>query len=207
VAPSVSRLIASDRTVVVTQELQRGVVGDLTILPELAAAAEPAVAAAAKIVVAAREAGVAVVHCVAARRADGRGSNANARLFTATARLGSLEPGSPAVEVVPELGPEPEDIVLARLHGVGPMGGTDLDGVLRHLGARTVVGVGVSVNVGMTSFVMDAVNAGYQFVLPRDAVAGVPAEYADAVIDNSLALLATVTTTDAIVDAWATAAP
>ena len=65
------------------------------------------------------------------------------------------------------------------------------------------VGVGVSVNVGMTSFVMDAVNGGYQFVLPRDAVAGVPADYADAVIDNTLALLATVTTVDAIVDAWA----
>lgn len=148
-----------------------------------------------------------IVHCVAARRADGRGSNANARLFAATARLGSLEPGSPAVEVVPELGPEPEDIVLCRLHGVGPMGGTDLDGVLRHLGATTVVGVGVSVNVGMTSFVMDAVNGGYQFVLPRDAVAGVPADYADAVIDNTLSLLATVTTTDELLDAWVPATP
>jgi hypothetical protein len=49
---------------------------------------------------------------------------------------------------------------------------------------------------------MDAVNHGYQFVLPRDAVAGVPAAYADAVIDNSLSLLATVTSTDAVVAAW-----
>jgi nicotinamidase-related amidase len=49
---------------------------------------------------------------------------------------------------------------------------------------------------------MDAVNAGYQVVLPRDAVAGVPKEYADAVIDNSLALLATVTTTDEVIGAW-----
>ena len=105
--------------------------------------------------------------------------------------------------VVPELGPEPDDIVLTRLHGVGPMGGTDLDGVLRHLGATSVIGVGVSVNVGMTSFVMDAVNGGYQFILPRDAVAGVPSEYADAVIDNTLALLATVTTVADVVSAWA----
>ena len=49
---------------------------------------------------------------------------------------------------------------------------------------------------------MDAVNHGYQFVLPRDAVAGVPADYADAVIDNTLSLLATVTSTDAVVAAW-----
>jgi nicotinamidase-related amidase len=63
---------------------------------------------------------------------------------------------------------------------------------------------GVSVNVAVTNLVMDAVNRGYQVVLPRDAVAGVPADYADAVIDNTLSLLATVTTVDALVAAWAT---
>jgi nicotinamidase-related amidase len=57
--------------------------------------------------------------------------------------------------------------------------------------------------VAITNLVMDAVNHGYQVVLPRDAVCGVPADYADAVIDNTLALLATVTTTDEIAAAWA----
>jgi hypothetical protein len=33
-------------------------------------------------------------------------------------------------------------------------------------------------------------------------VAGVPADYADAVIDNTLALLAAVTTVDELVAAW-----
>jgi len=83
------------------------------------------------------------------------------------------------------------------------MDGTDLDAVLRNLGARTVVGVGVSVNVGMTNFAMDAVNAGYQFVLPRDAVAGIPEDYAEAVIEHTLSLLATVTTVDEIRACWA----
>ena len=87
------------------------------------------------------------------------------------------------------------------------MTGTDLDSVLRNMGIRTLVGVGVSVNIAITNFVMDAVNRGYQFVLPRDAVAGVPREYAQAVIDNTLALLATVTTTDAITQAWARFVP
>ena len=82
------------------------------------------------------------------------------------------------------------------------MAGTDLDFILRNLNIKTIVGVGVSVNVAITNFVMDAVNRGYQFVLPRDAVAGVPREYADAVIDNTLSLLATVTTTSAVADAW-----
>ena len=54
----------------------------------------------------------------------------------------------------------------------------------------------------MTNFVMDAVNLGYRFVLPRDAVAGVPEEYADAVIDTTLSLLATVVTTDDVLAVW-----
>jgi hypothetical protein len=39
-------------------------------------------------------------------------------------------------------------------------------------------------------------------VIPRDAVAGIPADYADAVIDNTLSLLATITTTDDLLEAW-----
>jgi nicotinamidase-related amidase len=149
---------------------------------------------------------VPVIHCLALRRRDGRGGTRNARLFAATDKLGiDLLPGSGG-DLVPELGPAPEDIVLTRLHGIGPMGGTDLDAVLRNLGVTTIVGTGVSVNVAITNFAMDAVNAGYRFVLPRDAVAGVPADYADAVIDNTLSLLATVTIAETVTGTWRHAA-
>ncbi len=57
-------------------------------------------------------------------------------------------------------------------------------------------------NVAITNLVMDAVNAAYRVVIPRDAVAGIPADYADAVIDNTLSLLATITTTDELLAAW-----
>ncbi len=82
------------------------------------------------------------------------------------------------------------------------MGGTDLDSILRNLGVTTIVAVGVSVNVAITNLVMDAVNAAYRVVLPRDAVAGIPADYAGAIIDNTLSLLATVTTTDDLIEEW-----
>lgn len=197
-------LVDPAHTVVVTQECQNGVIGPEAALPQLAEIARRhMVPAAARLVAAARAADVPVVHCVAARRADGQGSNANARLFQGMRKLPvALLPGTPAVEVIPEIGVAPSDVVLTRLHGLGPMGGTDLDPVLRNLGATTIVGVGVSVNVGMTNFAMDAVNAGYQFVLPRDAVAGIPEDYADAVIDNTLSLLATVTTVDDVAACW-----
>ena len=65
-----------------------------------------------------------------------------------------------------EIGVDPADLVLPRHHGLGPMSGTELDPILRNLGITTIVGVGVSVNVGMTNFAFDAVNLGYQFVMP-----------------------------------------
>jgi nicotinamidase-related amidase len=202
-----AELVHPTHTAVVTQECQNGVIGERAALPELAAAARGGmVAAAARLVHTARTVGVPVVHCVFARRADGRGSNDNARLFRAARRAPvTLLPGSPEVEVIAEIGVDERDIVLTRLHGIGPMGGTELDPVLRNLGATTIVGVGVSVNLGMTSFAMDAVNAGYQFVLPRDAVAGVPADYVEAVLDHSLALIATLVKVDDVVAAWAEA--
>jgi isochorismate synthase EntC len=39
--------------------------------------------------------------------------------------------------------------------------------------------------------------------MPTDAVAGVPADYAEAVIKNTLSLVATLTTTAAVLSAWA----
>jgi len=47
--------------------------------------------------------------------------------------------------------------------------------VLRNLGIRTIVAAGVSVNVALSNLVFDGVNVGYQVVVPRDAVAGLPA--------------------------------
>jgi nicotinamidase-related amidase len=197
-------LVAPGHTALVTQECQNGVIGEQAVFPELAAVARAGmIGNAARLTKAARAVAVPVVHCLALRRADGLGSSSNARIFGAARKSGVvLQPGSPAAEVVPEIGVEDTDLVLTRYHGLGPMGGTDLDAVLRALGVTTVVGIGVSVNVGMTNFVMDAVNAGYQFALPRDAVAGIPPSYADAVIDNTLSLLATVVTTDDVVSAW-----
>ena len=202
--PTLSDLLDPTTTALVTQECQGGVIGPQAGLPMLAdEARREAIPNIAKLLAAARAAGATVVHCLINRRPDGRGSNTNARLFAAGKSFSAdLTPGSAGGSVLPEFGPEPEDLVLTRIHGVGPMTGTDLDSVLRNLGVTTIVGVGVSVNVAITNFVMDAVNRGYQFVLPRDAVSGFPREYAESVIDNTLSLLATVTTTDAVVQTW-----
>jgi nicotinamidase-related amidase len=197
-------VVAPARTAIVTSEVQNGVVGDRSVLPQLAEAAQAVmVPALRKLLPAARAAGVQVVHCTAYRRADGKGANENARMFKGVRKAPvQLLPGSPEVEVLADLGPEPDDLVLTRTHGLDPMTGTDLDPVLRNLGVSTVVVTGVSVNVAITNLVMDCVNRGYDVVLPRDGVCGIPADYADAVIDNTLALLATITSTDELIGIW-----
>lgn len=201
--PDLAELVAPAHTAIITQECQGAVIGPDAGLAVLAEAARvQALPNIVRVLPAARAAGAKVVHCLVQRRPDGLGSNHNAKLFAIGRSEVDIAPGSSGASLLPELGPEPSDLVLTRWHGLGPMGGTDLDAILRNLGISTIVAVGVSVNVAIPNLVMDAVNAGYQVVLPRDAVAGFPADYADAVIDNTLSLLATVTTTDRLVDAW-----
>ncbi len=198
-------LVAPEHTALVLQEVQNGVVGAPSALPALAdaAAAVGLVGNCARLAARAREIGVTVLHCTAETRDDGRGGNHNARLFAGVKKSPvRLTPGSAAVQVPDEIGVDPRDLMLPRFHGLGPMTGTQLDSILRNLGVTTIVGVGVSVNIGMTNLAFDAVNRGYQTVLPRDAIAGVPSEYADAVIDNTLSLIATISTTDAVLAAW-----
>lgn len=198
-----AELVAPGHTAVVTQECQGAVVGPDAGLAALAdEARREALPNIARLLPVAREKGVDVVHCLVQRRADGRGANHNAKLFAVGASGVDITPGSPGTQLVAEIEQQPSDLVLYRWHGLGPMGGTDLDAILRNLGVTTIVAVGVSVNVAIPNLVMDAVNAGYRVVVPRDAVAGIPADYAAAVIDNTLSLLATITTTDDLITAW-----
>lgn len=198
-----AELVAPGHTAVITQECQGAVVGAEAGLPALAEEARRrALPAIGTLLPVARAAGVNVVHCLVWRRPDGLGSNHNAKLFALGRRGVSVTPGSAGAALLPEFGPEPSDLVLGRQHGLGPMGGTDLDAVLRNLGVRTIVAVGVSLNVAIPNLVMDAVNAAYDVVVPRDAVAGVPAEYGEAIIENTLSMIATLTTTEELLTAW-----
>ena len=197
-----SKLLDPAKTALVTQEIQRGVVGDLSALPELASEAAPILPNIARLCAAARAAGVLVVHCTAERRPDGLGANTNARIFSYMAKTEPLSPGSARAEIVPEVPVEPTDLVMPRLHGLSPFQGTELDFVLRNHGVETIVGVGVSVNVAIVNLALDAVNAAYQVVLPTDAVAGTPRAYVEMVLQHTLRNVSTLVTTEDVLAAW-----
>ncbi|ARP73930.1 isochorismatase [Streptomyces pluripotens] len=188
-------------TVLLTVECQQGVVGPESALPELAreVRASGALHNIARLVAAAHETGVQVMHAIAERRPDGRAASRNARLFQATERLPVQQlVGSTAVRVAHPIEVTDEDLIVRRLHGLSPIHGTEVDALLRNLGCRTLVVTGVSANVAVPNAVFDAVNLGYATVVPADAVAGVPAAYTHAMIRNTLALVATVTTSDEV---------
>jgi nicotinamidase-related amidase len=155
------------------------------------------------VLAAARARGVPVFHCLMVRRPDGAGAAANCLLLAATRKSARpLLPGSPQQAPVAALAPADGEWVVTRWHGVTPFHGTELDALLRNLGVRTVVATGVSVNIGILGLVIEAVNAGYQVVIPTEAVTGTPDEYVAAVMEHTLRLLATLAPVDRVVGVW-----
>ncbi len=197
-------LLAPEQCALVVNECQRGVIGDLSGLPALADSAQNGmVQAVAELVRVGREAGVTIIHCTAERRLDGRGANTNARLFQYMRHVKNpLFSGSKAAEIVPEISVDESDIILSRFHGLSPFHGTELDSILRNLGVRTLVGTGASVNVAIQNFAFDAVNAAYQVIIPRDAVAGFPESYVDAVFEHTLGAITTIIQSKEALDIW-----
>lgn len=198
-------LLAPSHTAVVTCEMQRGVIGDLAPSPELAGevAELGVIPAAARLAVGARTAGIRVVHAVVELRGDRAGLTVNnAMMAMAVKNPDQVRQGTPAADLVPELGPEPEDIVCRRIHGLTPFTGTELDSILRNLGVRTIVPVGVSVNEALLGLCLSAADLGYRIALPTDAIAGYPRSFAEDVVKYALSLVANVTTTDVVLEAW-----
>jgi nicotinamidase-related amidase len=73
-------------------------------------------------------------------------------------------------EIVPELGPEPGDLVITKRQW-GAFYGTELDLQLRRRGIDTILLAGISTNVGVESTARDAYERGYAQVFVEDAMA------------------------------------
>lgn len=185
-------------------ECQEGVIGGRAQLGALAevVARQHTVEHIGTVLAAARKARVPVFYLTVARRSDSGGGTANCLLLALGRKGTPLIPGSPQHAVVQPLAPQEGEYIVNRFHGVTPFHATELDQLLRNLGVRTVVATGVSVNVGITGLTIEAVNCGYQVVIPRDAVAGTPDEYVNGVFEHTLRLLATLTSAAQVAAAW-----
>jgi nicotinamidase-related amidase len=184
-------------------ECQNGVLGPDSVLPALAADTAGLIASLRRLLDAARRRGVRVVHATYEGTLSGVPTG-TARLWRALGPA-TVEwaPGTAETQVVPEL-LAPTDLILPRHHGLFPTLDTELLPVLKGLGVRTIVLTGVSLNLALPHTAGHATQAGFRLVVPRDAVGGTPADYANQVLDNSIAVLGRITTVDELIAEWDT---
>ncbi|HVW42022.1 MAG TPA: isochorismatase family cysteine hydrolase [Amycolatopsis sp.] len=148
-----------------------------------------------------REAGFPVFHNKLVHRPDWAGSGVNSPLLGSNKKRHKMVRGTPEVEMHPRLRAHPDDFYVERLTGVTPFYASALDQLLRNCDTRTVILTGVSTNLGIPGAAIEAVNRGYNVVIPEDCTAGVWPEAHEFQVKHTLPILAAMTTSDELVDA------
>jgi len=191
-----------DKTALLFIECQRGVVGDLSVLPDLAAAAKPVLATMGRLAAAARNSGVQVAHLTYLAAAGGRSTNRRSPLMRATLATAEWSESHPAAEVVPEIGVGPNDLVLPRHQGISPVHRTETLAILRNMGIEEVVVAGVSTNLAIPLVAVGAADEDFSVTIPTDACIGTPPEHHTSMLKNGLAFVARLTTVTELVAEW-----
>jgi maleamate amidohydrolase len=83
--------------------------------------------------------------------------------------LRSLTEGSPAAEIVPELAPGPDELVLTK-HYASAFFGTPLSATLVGLGIDTLVVTGCSTSGCVRATAVDGMQHGFRVIVPRQCV-------------------------------------
>jgi len=186
-------------------ECQRGVVGDLSVLPALAEAAAPVLPTMGRLAAGAREHGVQVAHLTYFPLAGGRSESKRAPLMRATTASRDWHPAHPAYEIVPEVGVGPDDLLLPRHQGISPVHNTEVLPILRNMGIDEVVVAGVSTNLAVPLVAVGAADENFAVTVPTDAVVGTPAEHHASMLRYCLAFVARLATTDQLLAEWSAA--
>ena len=132
----------------------------------LYAGVEEAVASAARVLAAARDAGRPVLHTRVRYTAGGLDGGLFRRKIPA---LAVFDEGSPLAEPDPSVAPAPGEVVVVKQYASGFFG-TSLASTLRALGADTVVVTGLTTSGCVRATAVDALQHGFAPLVVRDAV-------------------------------------
>ena len=157
-----SELVKPRTTIVLTQECQRGIIGDLGqgVLPD-AARDIGLVDKVGRIVTVGRDAGCPILHCIAEGRPNNPASADNAPILRAGKRGGGTAVWDRrGMEIVDGIDTADTDITSVRTVQASPIIGTEVPTILRNLGIKTVVAVGVSANLGIRTWRWTASTSG-----------------------------------------------
>ena len=159
----------------------------------------------AALVEAAHAAGVPVGYVNYARKPDF--PRPNTLLHRRTAAEPTLIEGTWGAETHAAVAPSPRAFVFTRCVAVDGSYGTQLYPVLRMLRRDALLICGVSTNLAVEGIVRASVNRGFEMFVIEDCCASYPDEWHEFSIRNILPLLATVTTSAAVLAALGAAAP
>ena len=185
------------RTALVAVHVQNDIVGaDGAFAPFFRAEIDRVgtLATAARLLDAARAAGVPVVYTRVAWRPDYSDLHANSPLLNIVIQQNCLVDGTPGAAITDELAPQDTDRVVTHQR-VGGFHDSELDEVLRGAGVDTVVFLGVATNASVEGTARAASDLGYRVLVVSDACSAATPEAHTASLE-SLGLLAEITTTD-----------
>ncbi len=126
------------------------------------------IAAAGRLLAAARQSGVPVVHVRIAFRADFADVIQNCAIFRNVVRIGACVDGSWGADFFAGLGPLATEIVVKHSR-VNAFYGAPLDEALRSIDARRLIIAGVATNSVVETTVRHAADAGYEVTVAEDA--------------------------------------
>jgi nicotinamidase-related amidase len=152
------------KTALVVIDLQRGIVAP----PSAPHSSTDVVARAAHMAAALRKAGGTVVFVHVTPSADGK--DGLKPITDAPVGAGGRTLPPDWAEIVPELAPQPSDVIITKRQW-GAFYGTELDLQLRRRGVDTIVLCGISTNIGVESTARDAYERGYNQIFVEDAMA------------------------------------
>ena len=132
----------------------------------LYAGVEDAVASAARVIAAAREAGVPVLHTRVRYQPGGADGGVFRRKVPS---LWVFDEGCALGEPAPSVAPAPGEIVVVKQYASGFFG-TSLASSLRSMGVDTVVVVGLTTSGCVRATTLDAMQHGFVPIVVRDAV-------------------------------------
>jgi nicotinamidase-related amidase len=194
------------QTALLLVECQNGVIGEGSVLPDLAKEAAPQIPTLARLAQGARDAGVLVCHLTFVPKAGNRSANRKPVLFAGMlAGLDDWGPDHPATQVVDAIGVADGDLVLPRSSGLSPTYGQETLPVLRNLGITRLAVAGVSTNIAIPAVLTNAVDEGFDVVVPGDAAIGSPGDYAQAMLRYTIGMISKVTTVDKLLAEWSEA--
>ena len=131
----------------------------------------------------------------------------NTLLHRRSQREPTLVEGTWGAQIHEALAARQEDFILERTVGIDGSYGTQLYPVLRQLKRTTMIMTGVSTNLAVEGIVRASVNRGFDLVVVEDCCASYPDEWHRFSVENILPLIATVTSSEAVIEQMNSAAP